>query len=110
VKILAERFHRYESTDGEITLTDADSEVITFSGKPDLIVLAARTNGALVTLGDVDHAEESAITVLAGQHLELRLARRRVLGRNLVAGQGASLSVAGFYGEKENAAPSRSNG
>jgi hypothetical protein len=103
VRGVVERFHRYESTDGEVTLGDTDAEVFVFSGEPDLIVLTARTNGALFTLSDRVTHEEHAITVLAGQSLEVRLPRQRVLGRNLVGAANASVSVCGFYVEPAEA-------
>lgn len=95
--ILSERYERYESNEGETTLADTDATIIDFSGKPDAIILAARTNGALFTLTDRLNRETSEIVVAAGQQLTVRLAKQRVIGRNLVAGNNAAVNVVGMW-------------
>jgi hypothetical protein len=96
---VAERHGRTEGTNGEVTLANADAVIFTASGFPDLWVFTARTNGALVVLDDLAAREDDAFTVLAGFPIEVRLPRRRVTARNLVAGSNASLSVTAYYAQ-----------
>ncbi|MGH7393554.1 MAG: hypothetical protein ACREM3_29485 [Candidatus Rokuibacteriota bacterium] len=95
-----EKYERYESTPAEVTLGDTDTVVITFAGQPDSIVLEARTQGALFTLTDELGRETHAIAVQAGATQETHISRRRVLGRNLVAGMNAAAFVVGKWAER----------
>jgi hypothetical protein len=97
--IVAERHGRTEGTDGEVTLADTNAVIFTASGLPDLWVLTARTNGALVVMDDIAAREDDAITVLAGFPVQVRLPRRRIQARNLVAGSNAALSVTAYYAQ-----------
>ncbi len=92
-----ERYERVDGPTGETALGDADAVVHNFAGAPDLIVLSARTFGALVTLTDRLNREQHAITVLPGQPVYVHASRDRVTARNLVAGSNAVLSVSGFW-------------
>ena len=95
-----ERHGRTEGTNGEITLADASALVFTASGLPDLYVFSARTNGALIVLDDLGLREDDALTVLPGTPVEVRLPRRFVYGRNLVAGANAALSITAYFALK----------
>lgn len=95
--VVTEAYGRQSGTNGEVTLGDADAVVITLDGEPDLIRLTARTNGALVTLADLSGREDRPIAVLPNSSIEVRLPRRVVIGRNLVAGSNAALSVVAFF-------------
>ena len=97
----AELFGRVESTEAEVTLSDSDSTVFTFSGSPQLIALSARTFGALFTLTDRGQRETHEVVVLPNQRIEVRLSRERVLGRNLVGGSNAAVFVEGFYAAED---------
>jgi hypothetical protein len=101
--VLAERYERMESNEGETTLADTDSTVLDFSGKPDAIILTCRAFGALFTLSDRLGRETSEVVVLPNQQLTIRAARQRVVGRNLVAGSNAIVNVVGLWA----AAPER---
>ncbi len=90
---IAERFDRYESTGGEITIGDTNSEVLRCSGRADLFILTAKTNGALFTLTDRVGTELDELTVLPGVPERVRIGRSIVLARNLVAGNNAAVSV-----------------
>lgn len=95
----SERFKRYEGTTSEVTLGDTLSDVFVFSGHPDKIRLHARTNSAAFVLDDLDGRESDPIHVAPVDGVEVFVPRRRVRGRNLVAGSNAVVSVVGFYAE-----------
>jgi hypothetical protein len=99
--VVAERHGRSEGTNGETTLADTDAVIFTASGLPDLWVITARTNGALVTLGTIANREDDSFTVLGGQTIEVRLPRRRLSARNLVGGSNAALSVNCYYAKAD---------
>jgi hypothetical protein len=94
---IAERFDRYQSTGAEVTLADLDGEVLRCSGRPDMVRLTSRTNGALFTLTDRVGAELDPVVVLAGFPVEVRTGRSIVQGRNLVAGNNAVVFVEAFW-------------
>jgi len=104
---VAERHGRTEGTDGEITLGDTNAVIFTASGLPDLWVFTARTNGALVVLEDILGREDDALTVLAGFPVQVRLPRRQVSARNLVALSNAALSVTAYYAQPGEPAEAR---
>jgi hypothetical protein len=93
------KYERIDGPNGETTLGDSDAIVWTFSGVPDLIVLSARTNGALVKLTDRLNRETSPLTVLPGQPVYIYVGRERVTAKNLVPGSNSLLSVTGFWAE-----------
>jgi len=99
--VVAERHGRSEGTNGEVAVGDTDAIIFTASGLPDLWVITARTFGALVTLGTITNREDDSFTVLAGQTIEVRLPRRRLLARNLVAASAAALSVTAYYAKAD---------
>ncbi len=92
-----ERYERYETTEGLVTVGDADAQIIAFSGTPDSIVLRATTFDALVTLTNRAGQESHEILVVAGDRVETHLSRDRVLARNRVAGSAALLYVEGKW-------------
>lgn len=94
-----ERHGRVEGNTTEVTLGDALGAVFIASGRPDLWHLTARTNGALAVLDDLDGRESDPIPVLAGQTVKVRLPRRRVQARNLVAGQNAEFIATALYAQ-----------
>lgn len=97
-----ELYERIESPGVETTLGDTDAEVFTFSGRPDSIVLSARTNGALVTLVDELNRNTHPISILAGTTIETHVRARRVIARNLVGGSNAALSVHGKWAARRD--------
>jgi len=98
---VAERYGRSEGTNGEVAVTDADAVIFTASGLPDLWVITARTFGALITLGTIADREDDSFTVLPGQTIEVRLPRRRLVARNLVAASAAALSATVYYAKAD---------
>lgn len=101
---VAEKYDRYDGTDGFVAVADTDTEVIVFSGKPDNIVLTARVGDALVTLTDRVGREQAEIVVLAGATVETRISRERVVARERVAAGGAELAVIGKWAAPPEAA------
>jgi hypothetical protein len=95
--IVAEAYGRVEGTNGEVTVTDTDATIITFAGEPELIRITARSFGALVTLADATGLEDRPITILPNTTQDVRLPRRQVRARNLVAASAALLSVNAFF-------------
>lgn len=96
---MVEKFGRFESTGGLVTLGDADAEIITFSGVPDMIRLSAHANGALVTLTDRLGREEDEMHVHEGAVVDCRLGRDRVIARNASVGVNCQLSVEAFWAD-----------
>lgn len=94
---LTEHYVSYETSNAETTLGDTDTEIIRFSGRPDSIVLTARTNGALVTIRQRGREGGTAITVPAGETIETDVRGEIILARNLVALSNAVLSVQGKW-------------
>lgn len=93
----AERYYRMESSGAEITVTDADATVFTFSGYPDKIHFHSRTFAALVTLTDRFTGETDEIIVNPNNPADVFLPRNVVRARNLTAGSAALLFVEGYY-------------
>lgn len=98
--LIGEKYERYESTAGFVAVADTDTEVITFSGRPDSIVLSALVGAVLVTLTDRLNRESHVIPVRIGETIETHISRERVLARENVAAAGATLSVVGKYAER----------
>lgn len=96
---IGERFERYEATDGFVAVANTDTEVITFSGKPDCIVLHALVGAVLVTLTDRLNRQTHVIPVGIGETLTTYVAAERVVARENVADAGATLSVVGKWAE-----------
>lgn len=90
------RSDRYESNN-ETTLADTDATIITFSGRPDAIILQARSFPALVTLTDRMNRETSTILVQVGAALDAGISRERVIARNAIPGSNAILNVVGKW-------------
>jgi hypothetical protein len=99
-----EKYERYESTVGFVAVADDDAEVITFSGRPDSIVLHALVANCLVTLTDRLNRQTHVIPVGIGETIETHVAAERVLARENVAGGGATLSVVGKWAEPADVA------
>lgn len=85
----------YEATNGTITLTATDAEIIVFSGVPDRIVLSAFAQDALVTLTDELGRDGYTQRIPAGTPTEAPVQRRRVVARQVAAG--ALLGVVGYF-------------
>lgn len=102
--VTTEKFGRYEATAGFVAVADTDTEVITFSGRPDSIVLQARVADALVTLRSRAGSETHVIPVVAGAPVETHIAREVVIARERVAAGGAELSVIGKWAERDDVA------
>ena len=100
---VAEKFGRYESTDGHVTLADTDAEIITFSGRPDMIRLVAHLNNANVLLTDRLNRETDHVHIHEGEVMTIRIGRDRVIARNADVGVNAQLSVEGFWAEPDEA-------
>lgn len=96
---LSELFHRYESSRAEVTTGATDAVVLTCSGRPHMLRLHARTNGALFTLTDRLSRELDQVVVQAGQPVELRIDRDVVLARDLVGGTHASVFAEAYYAQ-----------
>jgi hypothetical protein len=97
--LIGEKYERYESTAGFVAVADTDTEVITFSGRPDSIVLHALVGAVLVTLTDRLDRQTHVIPVGIGETIETHIAAERVLARENVAAAGATLSVVGKWAE-----------
>ncbi len=96
---LVEKYERYQSTEGFLAVADTDTEVITFAGRPDSIVLTARVADAIVTLRSRWGSETDEFPVLAGATLETRLSAEVVFARERVAAAGAELFVVGKWAQ-----------
>jgi hypothetical protein len=92
-----ERYGRYEATAGFVAVANDDATVITFSGRPDSIVLHALVGAVLVTLTDRLDRQTHVIPVGIGETLETHIAAERVIARENVADAGATLSVVGKW-------------
>jgi hypothetical protein len=93
---------KYGRLDGPLTdttLADTDATVFTFSGRPDKIILTARSFPALVTLTDRLNRETSTLMVPVNGVVSVELARERIVARNAIAGSNAVLGVVGMWGE-----------
>jgi len=97
--IAVERFERYESSEGFVAVPDADGEIFVFGGRPDTIVLTARVADALVTLTDRIGRGAHELVVLAGETVDTRISRERVIARERVAAGGSELFVVGKWAE-----------
>jgi len=97
--VLGEKFERYESTNGFVAVADTDDEIITFSGKPDCIVLKALVANVLATLTDRLDRQTHVIPVGIGETVTTYISAERVRARENVAGGGATLSVVGKWAE-----------
>lgn len=91
------RYERYESTPGEITLADTEAEIIQFSGTPDSIIVHCRGARALFRFTDYEGREESEYPLDTGATVDTRIARPRVFGRNMLAGNVALVHVTGAW-------------
>ena len=98
--LVTQRFLRYESTKGYITVADADTEIIEFSGMPDSIEIWVLTNNVLVTFVNVEGAANEPIQVNASNFYEPGIAYRRVIARNAVAGVVGTIQVVGKWVER----------
>lgn len=98
---VAEKFGRYEGTDGHITLGDTDSTVITFSGRPDMIRMLAHNNSAEVKLTDRLNRELHTIHVHSGTEVVVRIGRERVVAKNAAQGANCQLAVTGFWADPD---------
>jgi len=96
---VGERYERYEATAGFVAVANADAEVITFSGKPDCIVLRALVADVLATLTDRLNRQTHVIPVGINETVTTYVAAERVLARENVADAGATLSVVGKWAE-----------
>lgn len=94
---LTDRFARIETSDGFVTLGDADAEVYAFSGAPDRIELLVELNDAIITPRTRGRQELETITMRAGQSYELDARYCVIVGRNLTAGLNARVQVIGRY-------------
>jgi hypothetical protein len=92
-----ERHPRYEGTSAAVTLSDTLSEVLICSGHPDRFDLSARTNPALFVLDDIDGRETDPIHVPVNTTLTVYIPRRRVRGKNAIAGSNAVVHVTAYY-------------
>jgi hypothetical protein len=97
---VVEKYGRYQSTAGFVAVADVDTDVISFAGRPDSIVLQARVADVLVTLTDELDRETHVIAVVAGEPIETHIGRRRVVARERVAAGGAELFVLGKWAEE----------
>lgn len=94
---MPERFERYESPPDELTIGDALAEVFRFSGRPDSIVLAVRTNDCFVRLVNRGEAEQQEFLILESQPYETHYGAEIVMARNRLAGSNAQLNVVGKW-------------
>lgn len=95
--VIAEQFHRYEASPAEVVTAATDTTILTCSGRPNMLRLSARTNGALFTLTDRLAREASFVAVVAGDSLAIRIDRDVILARDLVGGSHASVFVEAYY-------------
>jgi hypothetical protein len=95
--VVAENYHRFDSTNGEVAVADAIATIIEFSGEPELIRITCRTNGAVVTLTDANGIEDRPAVILPNTTQDFRIPRRLVRARNLVPGSNAAISVSAFF-------------
>jgi hypothetical protein len=92
-----EQLWRYESTDGEVTVTDTLATVFTASGTPDKWRVACRANGAFLVFTNTVNQDEHRLLLQAGETLEIYIPRRRVRAVNATAEAAATISVEAFF-------------
>lgn len=88
---------RMESTDGEVTLGDANADLFVASGTPDKWRVTARAFGALIVPTNILDQEEDAILIPAGQTVEFYVPRRKLRARNATGGSNATVSAEAFF-------------
>jgi hypothetical protein len=91
------RYERAQSLTAQSTLADTIATLITFSGTPDAIVLAAENKDALFTLTDRLDRDPVIIAVPTGSVITVQLARERVKAQNAAAGQTSTATVTGLW-------------
>lgn len=96
---ISEKYEREQSS-GQVTAGDADATLITFSGRPDSIVLTTHENGAIFTLSD--RLGRDAVQILLGADAahETHFAAELVLVRNHTAGSNAHVCAVGKWAER----------
>jgi hypothetical protein len=92
------KYERAESS-SLTTATDADTELVTFSGHPDTVQLSAQAFAAVFTLQDFMRRTVTEIHTPIGSSQETFVRCRRVMVRNAVAGSNAIVMAVGKWAE-----------
>lgn len=90
-------FIAHESTRGYVTVTDAEGDIIRFSGPVQRVDLRAETFGVIVTLTDRDLRERDTITLRANESRTVDVVCTVVRAANAVAGSVGALQVIGYF-------------
>jgi hypothetical protein len=94
---LTDRFREAQTTAGFVAVTDADAEVIVFSGRPDRVLLTVEVNDVIVSLRDRARDAADEVTLRAGQAFTFQQTGERVVARNATAGLAGRVQVIGSW-------------
>lgn len=95
--VLTDTFRDYQTTNGYITLGDALTNVLTFSGCPDRIEVSVLTFPALVQFTDHTGREGPEIRIEANAAYDSQIRANKVKARNATAGSNAQIQVIGKW-------------
>jgi len=97
VPLVAGQYGRMETTAGFITLGDAFSDVIQFSGSPDSVTVIVETFDALIQYQRRGEPSQDAVVVRAGQTFAPDVKTEVIRARNNLAGSNATVQVIGKW-------------
>ncbi len=92
-----ERFWRYETTRGYVSLGTVAADLIHFSGFPDVVEIFVLDNGAILTFDCGLPQARDEITIGAGNFYEPKIRTHKVRARNATAGLVARVQVVGKW-------------
>jgi len=90
-------FTAIESTRGYVTITDAEADVIRFSGDVARVDLRCETFGVVVLLTDRNGAQVDTITLRANENRTVDVICNVVRASNAVGGSAGALQVVGYF-------------
>ena len=90
-------FVSHESTRGYVAVTDAEADIIRFSGRVQRVDLRCETFGVVVTLTGRALEERDTITLRANESRTVDVACSVVRASNAVAGSAGTLQVVGYF-------------
>lgn len=96
-RAMPEGFITHETTRGYVTVTDAETDVIRFSGIVSRVDLRAETFGVVVRLTDRDGREADTITLRADEARTMDIPCSVVRASNAVAASVGVLQVVGYF-------------
>jgi hypothetical protein len=94
---LAERFRGPQTTNGLVTVTDAEAEIIHFGANVARVKVLVLDNDAVIRLARVGGSLGSPITIPAGAEWDESAACEALRASNAVAGAVARIQVEGYF-------------